>query len=334
MSRMVKVGLLILGLTALIGFYQPGAVQAADKISLRLGTLCAVDSPCVNCAEKIAELVKAKSNGRLVIDIFPAGQLGSAPSMIDSLKIGALDVMWGGIGWLPIIEKNYLVLSLPFLFNTQEDFHKWLDSDDHAKLKDLLVKKHSLRLINYKADKLGRVIVSKKPIFTPEDMKGLKMRVPEVPAYKKMASSLGAIGTTLAWGETYMGLRQGVVEACEGAFDIVIPHKMHEAAPYITFTEHIRAVWMFLMSDKAYQALPDDLKQSLEAAVDEAADWYNSVVMPPIKEKFTQKLLADKGFLIYASTKPFRAKTEPMYKELAPSKEIEDMIERAKAMSQ
>jgi len=331
MSRLTRTGISCWFLILLIGLSLPGPASSADTVNLRLGTLCAVDSPCVQGTAKIIELVKAKSNGRIVIDVFPAGQLGSAPSMIDSLKIGALDIMWGDIGWLPIIEKDYLILSLPFLFNSQDEFHKWLDSDDHKQLKELLLKKHSIRLLSHKADKLGRVIVSKKPVFAPDDMKKLKMRVPEVPAYQKTMAGLGAIPTTLQWGETYMGLRQGVVEAAEGAFDIVIPHKFHEVAPYITYTEHVRAVWMFLMSDKAYSALPDDLKKALLEAVDEAGDWYNKVVMPPIKDRFTKKLLADNGYLIYASTQPFRAKIEPIYGELAHKDEIKAMIDRAKA---
>ena len=164
--------------------------------------------------EKMAEHLAEKSAGAMRIDIYPAEQLGAERELLQLLQVGTLDIAKVSCAVMESHASAYEVLSLPYIFRSED--HGWavlngpvgrdiLDSGEAASLRGLCFYDAGYRSF-YTVD---------RPIRTPDDLAGLKIRVQESPTAKKLVNTLGGSATPISWGELYSALQQGVVDGAE-----------------------------------------------------------------------------------------------------------------------
>ena len=229
----------LIGILALVAMFSAPAVFAADTVVLKLGNIQAPTQSASLACERMAKLVFERSNGRLKIEFFPASQLGNAITQIEGVMMGTQDMFQDAAEWMSQFEKDYNILAMAFAFRDQNHLQAFFNSPLNVEIKERLRKDRGIRIIAENWNRAPRDLVSKKPVNSPADLQGIKMRVPEIEMYLLVWKAMGTQPTQVAWGETYLALMQGLVDAMEGPFDTLLSMKFFEAAQNISMTHHL-----------------------------------------------------------------------------------------------
>ncbi len=245
---------------------------------------------------KMVELLREKSNGQIEIDWYPGGQLGSHMEQIQS-TMGGTQALFGAVGdWLSNWDKDFNLLSWGFTFRDRDHAQKFLQSDLYKKMTTKLEEEQNVKILGTVATD-PRILFSKTPVKTLGDIENKKMRVPEIEAYLRLWEALGTRPTRVAWAEVYMGLKQGVVDACEGPVVAAYSNKFHEAAPYVTLTRHINSTFFIMMNGDAWKSLTPELQAVVQECADEALEYCGSESQKWVNEAL-DKMKAEGATLI------------------------------------
>ena len=164
-------------------------------------------------AVKFADRVSELSNGDIKIEIYPNSTLGGDRDMAEGLMMGTVDISLIA-GVLSNFDDTISVLEIPYLFRSNEEFEKVIYGDVGKEIAAHVLDTSGIRILNW-WERGPRLITSSKPINSVADMKGLKIRIPEISAMEQVFSAWGAAATTMSWSEVYPSLQQGVIEAQE-----------------------------------------------------------------------------------------------------------------------
>ncbi|WP_050521555.1 sialic acid TRAP transporter substrate-binding protein SiaP [Pseudorhodobacter wandonensis] len=201
-------------------------------------------------ALKAAEEIKAKTDGRVQIEVFPASSLGKEVEINEGLGIGAVDIIYTGPSFVERYYGPIAISDYPFIMR---DYDHWLNYRSSDLFKELSTGYHDatgnqvLSLLYYG----NRDVTSNKPILKPEDMVGLKIRVPDSPLMMMFPKAVGANPTPMAFSEVYLALQQGVVDAQENPLPTIKFKKFYEVQSNISLTDHIMNSLLIIASDDA-----------------------------------------------------------------------------------
>lgn len=282
--------------------------------TIKLGLDLAPGTPDDMAARKIAEVTKELTNDELEIKVFTVGQLGSAMDQIESVTQGTQDAMLMEISWFGNLLEDWNILAMPFTFQNQAHLNAYLNSPLSDPVKKLAIEKYNMRILETDFNRLPRVVLSKNPVFTPEDVDGVKFRVPAIPMYMRSWEAMGTKPTRITWGETYLGLKQGVADAMEGLFDGVVAMRFNEVAPYITMTNHLRTTAIFVINEKTWQSLSVEQQKALKAAVAEGKKVFNEETQK-LKTVQEKRVIDGGGAIIYVDPTPFKEKIQFLVEE-------------------
>jgi TRAP-type transport system periplasmic protein len=267
-------------------------------------------------AEKFKELVEKNSKGALTITIFPNAKLGDERTLLERMKMGIVDS--GIITTGPIINfaPSYGVIDLPFLFRDPDHAYKVLDGPIGQKL---LV---DLEAQGWKGLAFGErgfrnLTNNKRAVKTPEDIKGLKIRVMQNPVYVDSFKALGANAVPMAWTEVLTALQQGTVDGQENPLNVIMAFKLFEMQKHLSITRHAYAPAAILMSLATWKKLNPEQQGLVKKAAQEAAEferaWDNRMEGDWLKE------VQSKGMTV---TMPdlnlFREAAKPVYDQYMP----------------
>jgi tripartite ATP-independent transporter DctP family solute receptor len=234
-----------------------------------------------------SDLVKERTKGAIVIEVYPSEQLGNERTLLENTNLGTIDWSCSGSGGASRFVPVYGMFENAYTFQTLKHFENVaFNRPFMQRISDLLEQKSNMVLGGFQW--LGnRSLLSKIPVKTPEDAKGLKLRVPDVPTYKVVAYALGGIFSPLPFGETYMALKQGVVDAVEGTPENMINMKFFEAVKNYTLTNHmIQASAVYINKNVFYNKLSKEQQKIVIESAYEAWRWF-----------FDQNDNIQKGFL-------------------------------------
>lgn len=240
--------------------------------TLRFAFQNTIDHPQGMGATKFAEIVKAKSGGKINVRLFPAGQLGGDLQTVSALQGGTIDLTVLNAGLLVGLNKEFAVLDFPFLFETPQEADAIVDGPIGKKLHGLVVDKGLIGL-GYWELGYRHMTNNVRPITKIEDVKGLKMRVLQSPLFIDMMKALGANPVPLPWPEVYTALEQKVVDGQENPYTHLITAKLHEVQKYVSATKHIYNAQSLLISKKTWDSMSDEEKKLIQAAADEATKY-------------------------------------------------------------
>ncbi|HUX52285.1 MAG TPA: DctP family TRAP transporter solute-binding subunit [Spirochaetia bacterium] len=206
-----------------------------------------------------ANLVNARSNGRIHVEIYGAGALGGEKEYVASIKQGSIQA---GIasGVVSNFFKPAMVTSIPYVFPSADIAWTVLDGPFGQKLSDAFLKETGMRNLAFSEVGFRNFTNSVREIKSPADMKGLKIRVQEDPIYTNMVKGLGASPTPIAWPETYTSLQTHVVDGEENPVSTILFAKFAEVQKYLTLDKHVYGVDWFIINEKFYESLPPDLR--------------------------------------------------------------------------
>ena len=275
-------------------------------------------------SEKFKQLVEERSGGRLEVELYPGGVLGGLRDNTEGVAQGILEMAWTDLGSASIFYPKSGVISLPFLFRDYDHVEKFFDGEVGQKMKDEVLQASGIRFLAMVHSGF-RSIVSTKPINSVDDMKNLKLRVPEIPLYTNFAKLLGAAPTPIPSGEIYTSIQTGVVDAAELPANTMYDLSLHEVGKYITHTYHIYTDYDLAINDKFYQSLPQDLQQIISDAAQEVAIETRKLVREQITD-YEQKLEASLT-KTEVNREDFKNKMGPLYEEFAQQNDARQLID-------
>jgi TRAP-type transport system periplasmic protein len=255
------------------------AVLRAQATVVRWGELLATTHPQVQMADRIATEIKEKTSGRIDIQIFPNGQLGSGKDMMESVSSGALQLTTDGAGALGAFLPQLSLVEAPYLWRDAAHLAKVSAAPIFAKMNDELAAKRNMRMLNVTYYGKRHLTTGGKAVNTPADMVGFKLRVPPVDVFRAMAEAWGARPTPIAFPELYLSLSQGAVDGQENPLPTIQSGKFFEVQKFLVLTEHIITPRMIIVNDAFWKGLPAADRALLQAAFDAGAAWQDKELL-------------------------------------------------------
>jgi tripartite ATP-independent transporter DctP family solute receptor len=278
---------------------------SAQQIVTKYSGIQPIEHPSSYAEKYFAEEVGVLTKGTIKVEAYANTQLGDAVANVQSIRNGTIGFTTVSASNLNQVLPAMDMYSLPFLFKNEQHFWWFLAQPQAAELAKQLEDK-GIKIIAY-MDSGARNLFTQKPVNTPEDMKGQKIRVMASPVMVNTMKALGATGVPVAWAELYTALQTGVVDGAENNHPSVVAKKFYEVSKYYTIDEHMRIPDVIAMSMKLYNQLNDDQKKAvLEAGARTQAymrgAWKISEVkdLEALKAKFTQIITPDKAPFVKA----------------------------------
>ncbi len=279
------------------------AAQAAP-IVLKLGHIANEQMSWHKGAVKFADEVKALTKGSVEVKVFPNDSLGKEMDLINGQQLGTVDMNITGESlqnWAP----KAALLAIPYAFKDLAEMDKVVNGPLGEDIKKEIIAKAKIVPLAYFA-RGPRYLTSKKPIKTLDDVKGLKMRVPNVPVFVQYWRAAGAQPTPMAFGEVFTSLQTGVIEAQENPLALIKSASFFEVQKYVNRTEHVRS-WIYLtIGEKSYNKLNAEQKAALQEAAKRAQAYERQLMLAD--EKSLEADLKAKGMTFVDSDQAAFAK--------------------------
>ena len=291
-----------------------GTAQAQNKIVIKLGWATS-DAPTDTFAIG-ARLFKAaleeEAKGQFDVQLYPNRQIGDEKQLVEGLRLGTVDA---AIVTNPVyaqFEPSFLLNDLPFLYPTEERAFKILDGDIGKQLAAKIEKK-GIVMLAYMSGGYRQMLNNKKPVSTPEDVKGVKYRTMQNPVAIEMYTALGGSPTPLAWSETLTALQQGAVDGMDLGAPLIESLKVYEAVKYLSLTNHSFSACNLAMSKRLFDKLSPAQRTAVRNAAAKAAVEQRKQALE-LDDKAVAALRA-KGMVVnkVADIAPFRARVMPVY---------------------
>lgn len=219
-------------------------------------------------ADKFSEAIATKTKNQFQVKSFGGGQLGSNTQNFAQIKTGQIDMLLIGSNLLGIPKggKDFEILSLPYLFKDQKHFRGFVNSSLFRKMIEDAEKEGGFKFLGYLGDRAPRQLTSNRPVSNLEDLKGLKVRVPDSKPIVEAWKAWGAAPISISASELYTALKQGVVDGQDNGFDAIAQSKYYEVQKYVATLDYIRWGLMVLMNLEQWNKLSPDQKKALEEA--------------------------------------------------------------------
>lgn len=247
------------------------SVACAAPVTLKLGHIADPQNPYAQGAEKLAELVKEKTGGSLIIQVFPSSQLGNQRDLIEGLTFGTVDMTLTSTAVFGNFVPEMGAFDLPFIFRDIEHAYKVLDTVGMEAAK--LGEAKGIKTLGIMENGVRHMTNNRGPIYKPADMKGLKIRVMEQPVYIEMMKLLDASPTPMAFGEIYTSLQKGVIDGQENPLAHICTSRFYEVQKYVSLTAHTYSAEPILISMTAWKKLSPEQQKALQEAAVESTKW-------------------------------------------------------------
>jgi tripartite ATP-independent transporter DctP family solute receptor len=247
------------------------ADPASAQIKLKWAHVYEVTEPYHTEALWAASEIRKRSNGKYSIEVFPASQLGNENQLNEGLGLGTIDIVYVGISFVAATYKPLGITGAPFMLR---DFDHWKAYRDSKLFSDLVQgydekTGHKIVALTYYGQ---RHVTANKRISKPEDMKGMKLRVPPAPLFLMFTKSVGANATPIAFSDVYTALQQGLVDGQENPLPTIMAKKFYEVQSHIVLTGHITESMVTVVGSHAWNKLtPDDQKLFADTLKEAAA---------------------------------------------------------------
>jgi tripartite ATP-independent transporter DctP family solute receptor len=270
--KTVKQVLVVLMITLLAVAGISSTAMAAKTIKLHhLNKDDPFDNPTGAMATVFKSLVEAGSNGAILVETFPSGQLGKDKDVVQQVKAGVIQSGIHSVGGFASVYPLIGVLDIPFAFPTISKTYEVFDGPFGKKLAADIDKKTGLHTLGF-GDSGGffQLTNSKRPIHTPADMEGVKVRTMGLDTHKAIISAMGGQPAAISWSEVYTALQTGVADGQMNPIPIIAFAKFQEVQKYLTLSGHLFAPYVWVMNQDFWDSLTDDEKAVVQSAVKSA----------------------------------------------------------------
>ena len=324
--------IVVLSFALILSLSSAGLSYAADSITLTFAHHLPPTTLQHQAAEKFAELVKEKSDGQVIVNLAPSGQLGGQREVIEAVKLGSIEMGYGESGMFSGYITEFGVLALPFLFRDLDHYHAMADGEIGKALADKLQQKTGLQILNWVDGGIRDTYLVKGPVNSVADFNGIKIRTPESRVFVATFRALGANPTPVPAPEMYSALQSGVVDAMEGTAETGWAFKIYEVAKHCSETRHINTDLSMTINSDYLKGLPQDIQQILIEAAQESAVWQRNAWAENVGT--FKKQLMDEGVTFnQVNLDEFREAVKPLYKDfLKDMPEAQELVEKIRSL--
>lgn len=240
-----------------------------DKVTtIRISHVLAEDHPSnTTLIDVFKPEVEKNSNGKLKVEIYPNAQLGSDRQAIEAVSLNTLEMSVPGGPVLSGFYEPFMIFDLPFIFDDREAVYAAMDGELAVKASEGLLDQN-IMILGIGENGFRHISNNKAPIYTPDDLDGMKIRTMENPLHIAAFKGMGANPTPIAFGELFTALQQKTVDAQENPVAVIFTSKFNEVQDYLTLTGHVFANCPYIISKDFYEGLSPDLQKVVTDAVD------------------------------------------------------------------
>jgi tripartite ATP-independent transporter DctP family solute receptor len=282
------------------------------QTKLKFAHVYETSEPYHTAAVWAAGEIAKRTNNRYQIEVFPASTLGKETDINQGLTLGTVDIIYTGQLFTGRTYGPLAIGGAPFMFRDFDHWKRYATSPLFAELAEGYRQKsggNKVVAITYYGE---RHVTSNKPINKPDDMKGLKIRVPDAPLYTMFPRAVGANPTPIAFAEVYLALQNGTVDAQENPLPTIDAKKFYEVQKYIVLTGHITDALITIVSGNTWNKLSDADKAIFEAVLKEAAARATSEIID-IEKKLGAEFEKRGKTVVKVDRKPFRDATMKLH---------------------
>ncbi|AEI92285.1 MULTISPECIES: TRAP transporter substrate-binding protein [Roseobacter] len=259
----------------------------AQEMTLKLGHLANEQNAWHLAAVKFGEELSTLTDGRIAVEVFPNESLGKEIDLINGMQLGTVDMTITGESlqnWAPMAA----LLAVPYAYKSLDHMDEVASGDIGTQIKQQIIEKAQVRPIAFFA-RGPRNLTSQRPITSPADLDGMKMRVPNVPLFVDVWSALGASPTPMAFSEVFTSLQNGVIDGQENPLALIRSANFNEVQGYVNQTEHVRS-WIYLtIAESTWAKLSEDDQNAVMQAAATAQEYERGLLLESLAE--------DRGYL-------------------------------------
>ncbi|MFZ6649750.1 TRAP transporter substrate-binding protein [Undibacterium sp. TJN25] len=253
-----------------------GNAAAQAPIVIKFSHVVASDTPKGKAAERFKELAEKNTKGRVRVELYPNSTLYKDKEEMEALQLGAVQMLAPSLAkFSPLGVKEFEVFDLPYIFPFKDVLYQVTEGPIGKSLMKKLEPKGITGLAFW--DNGFKIMSANRPLHTPADFKGLKMRIQSSKVLDAQMRALGANPQVLAFSEVYQALQAGVVDGTENPPSNMYTQKMHEVQKYLTVSNHGYLGYAVIVNKKFWDGLPGDIRSQLEAAMKAATSYANAI---------------------------------------------------------
>ncbi len=259
------------------------------------------DQPKHVAALAFKEHVEKATNGSIKVEIYPAGQFGKDQQTMEGLKLGTLELAVAHDGAIATVYKPIGVLGIPVPVREPRArlARVRLEMEGRVLSADM-VKKTGIRMLGVADNGVRHFTNSQKPIQTPADMKGMKIRIQPSPVFKTLVESLGASASAIPWAELPTALQQKVVDGQENGVTNILAASLYQSQKYATLDGHVWSIHAYLINERFYQGLTSTERKAVDEGAQKAIAIHRK--MTSDQDKNAKQILEKVGMQVYTPT--------------------------------
>ncbi len=308
---------------------------SADAVVLKLAFNQSENHPQYKALAEMGEKLKEQTNGKYVIEIHPNELLGSQKDAFELVQNGSIQMAMVANSIVENVNKDFAVLGLPYIYDSQEHQKKVFTS---GALDELFAGTSAADngfdvLTAFTAG--ARSVYTDKPVHTPEDLKGYKIRVMESPTCISMLNYMGGVGTPMGQGEVYTAIQQGTINGGENNEITYADLKHYEVAPYFSYTQHMMVPDLLVINTDIHNAMPDDVKEIFSKLVNETTEREFELWNEQIDAAKQTAIDGGATFVEDVDIKPFQEACKPLHDEVtATSENAKKLYDAVRALAE
>lgn len=267
----------------------------SSEIEMTWANVYSSTMPFNDGVRKVKEILEAESNGNITLNIYPDSQMGDNSDLMSNLVSGTSQIGNEGGGFLSQWVSDFLISEAVYAFNSVDHMFEVMDGPIGQDMFDQLLEERGVRVLDvwYYGT---RHVTSNKPINTPEDLNGLKMRVPDGPLYIANGKALGAEPSPMPLSEVYLALQTGTIDAQENPLTAIDAYNYQEVQDYINLTAHNYNFNVVMVNEEFWQGLTEEQREIVSDAVEEGGETTLSQTLEQEEKLLTE--LEDQGMAI------------------------------------
>lgn len=286
-----------------------------EVYELRISTSQTEQALITRNYQKLADTLNEKSNGRLKVSVFPAGQLGTDEDVLEQAIQGVNAAVNTDASRMGQYVKDFSIFMMGYFVDNYEEGYKVTQTETFKNWCKELEDKHGIKVLSFTFYDGPREFMTNKPINTPDDLKGLRIRTIGQEVCTESIAAMGATPVSMSWGEVYNGIQSKALEGCEVQNTSAFPSKIFEVCNTQSKTGHFQLMQGLICGKKWFDSLPADLQTLLEETAVEVGKETAADVMAEVAD--AEKKMVEAGLtIVEPDIAPFKAAVEPVYDKL------------------
>lgn len=263
--------------------------------------------------ERLKETIETETDGRYTVSLLGT-EVGGERDHLEGASFGEYSIALGGSMPMTLYAEEFASADLPFVYRSSEEAREVYEGETGELLNERLIANGNMRLVGL-SQRNPRNLTSNFPVNTPEDVDGVRLRVPEIAPWIQIWEEVGALPSPIAWPEVYTSLQTGVIEMQENPVDLIYSGRLYDVQDHLNRTEHVFSFFHWLMNEDFYQSLSDEDRDIIMTAIKDATVWGDETIISG-QQDLLEELETLGMTIVDSDVDAFREAAEPAVREI------------------